>query len=309
MADIVICEFLNAAALQQIPGHVTLLYDPTLLERPDELRGELAKARALVVRSYVEVTGELLDAGPHLEVVGRIGVGLNNVDLDACAARNITVVNAPGSNAISVGEYAVTAAMMLLRAGAYQGNAAVLDGSWPRGRMIGSEVFGKRFGVIGYGNTGRASVQRAAALGMSVMACDPYVPGDDPAWQAVERADLDGVLRSCDIVSLHVPLTDETRYIINAAALAGMKQGAIVINAARGGVVDEAALAKAMRSGHIAGAALDVFETEPFEAGEAGKFDGIENIILTPHIAGVTHESNKRTSFDVIRNLVEALAV
>ena len=308
MADIVICEFLDAAALQQIPGDMTRLYDPTLLERPDELRGELATARALVVRSYVEVTGDLLDAGPHLEVVGRIGVGLNNVDLEACAARGITVVNAPGSNAISVGEYAVTAAIMLLRAGAFQGNAAVLDGSWPRGRMIGAEVSGKQFGVIGYGNTGRASATRAAALGMSVIACDPYVPDDDPAWQAVERADLDGVLRACDIVSLHVPLTDETHYIIDAGALKTMRQGAVLINAARGGVVDEAALADAMRAGHIAGAALDVFETEPFEAGDAGKFDGIDNIILTPHIAGVTHEANRRTSFDVIANLVEALA-
>lgn len=308
MADIVICEFLDAAALEQIPGDVTLLYDPTLLERPDELRREITNARALVVRSYVEVTGELLDAGPQLEVVGRIGVGLNNVDLDACAARNIKVVSAPGSNAFSVGEYAVTAAMMLLRSGAFQGNAEVLAGSWPRGRMIGAEVSGKRFGVIGYGNTGRASAMRAAALGMAVMACDPYVPDDDPAWQSVERADLSGVLRVCDIVSAHVPLTDETCYMIDAGALQSMKQGAVLINAARGGVVDEAALAAAMRSGHIAGAALDVFETEPFEAGDAGKFDGIDNIILTPHIAGVTHESNKRTSFDVIRNLVEALA-
>lgn len=308
MADVVICEFLDAAALEQIPGDVTLLYDPTLLERPDELRRELAVARALVVRSYVEVTGDLLDAGPQLEVVGRIGVGLNNVDLDACAARNIKVVSAPGSNAISVGEYAVTAAMLLLRAGAFQGNIEVLAGNWPRGRMIGAEVSGKRFGVIGYGNTGRASTVRAAALGMDVIACDPYVPDDDPAWQSVERADLGGVLRACDIVSLHVPLTDETRYMIDAGALQAMKQGTVLINAARGGVVDEAALAAAMRSSHIAGAALDVFETEPFEAGDAGKFDGIDNIILTPHIAGVTHESNRRTSFDVIRNLVEALA-
>ena len=307
MADIVICEFLDEAALEQIPDGLSVLYDPTLLERPDDLKQELAAARALVVRSYVDVTGELLDAGPKLEVIGRIGVGLNNVDLDACAARGIKVVNAPGSNAISVGEYAVTAAMMLLRVGAFQANGAVLDGSWPRHRLIGSEISGKRYGVIGYGNTGRASSARAAALGMTVMAYDPYVADDDPAWAAVERSELAALLAACDVVSLHVPLTDETRYMIDVSAIQQMKLGAILINAARGGVVEERALAVALKNGRLAGAALDVFETEPFEAGDASTFDGIDNIILTPHIAGVTGEANRRTSFDVIANLIEAL--
>ncbi len=307
MADIVICEFLDEDALAQIPDSYSCLYDPTLLNRPDEMRAELAKAKAFVVRSYVDVTGELLDAGPGLEVVGRIGVGLNNVDLAACAARGIKVVNAPGTNAASVGEYAVTAAMMLLRTGAFQANAEVLAGSWPRNQMIGAEVACKVLGVIGYGNTGRASATRAAALGMSVMACDPYVPDDDPAWQAVERAELAPLLSASDVVSLHVPLTDETRYMIDELAIQAMKPGAVVINAARGGVVDETALAAALRAGQLAGAALDVFETEPFESGQAARFAGIGNLILTPHIAGVTHESNRRTSFTVIENLVEAL--
>jgi (S)-sulfolactate dehydrogenase len=308
MADIVICEFLDDEALELVPAEISVLYDPTLMHRMDELRRELAVARAFVVRSYITVDGPLLNAGPGLEVVGRIGVGLNNVDLGACAARGIKVVNTPGSNAISVGEYAVTAAMMLLRGGAFQVNDRILDGSWPREQSIGFEIFGKTFGVIGYGNTGRAAASRASALGMTVKACDPYVADDDPAWSQVERCDHAGVLAGSDVVSLHVPLTDETRYLIDADQMAAMKQGSALINASRGGVVNEAALVEALRRGHLAGAALDVFETEPFEAREAEKFAGIGNIILTPHIAGVTDEANRRTSYDVIRNVVAALS-
>ena len=306
MPDIVICEFLDDAALADIPGTYSYVYDPALIERPDELASLLVDARALVVRSYIDVTAALLDTGPKLKVVGRIGVGLNNIDLEACAARGIAVVNAPGENAKSVGEYAVTAALMLLR-GAFQANAAVLAGSWPRTEMMGLELCGKSYGVVGYGNTGRASADCALALGMSVLACDPYVPADDPAWRRVERADFATLMQSVDAVSLHVPLTDETRYMVDAAAMADMKPGSVLINAARGGVVDETALVAMLKSGHLAGAALDVFENEPFEASEAGKFEGIGNLILTPHIAGVTHEANRRTSFTVIRNVLAAL--
>ncbi len=306
MKDIVICEFLDEAVLAGVGSGLTFHYDPELIARPDELRTLLGMARALVVRSAAEVTDELLAAGPRLEVVGRIGVGLNNIDLEACAARGIRVVNTPGANAVSVGEYAVTVALMLLR-GAYDGNAAMLAGGWPRQAMVGHEVSGRRFGVIGYGNTGRAAAARATALGFHVAACDPYVADDDPAWRLVERMDHMALLKSCDVVSLHVPLTDETRFMIDARAIAAMRPGAMLINAARGGVVDEVALAAALRDRHLGGAALDVFETEPLPADEAAMFAGLDNIILTPHIAGVTHEANRRVSEMVIRGVVEAL--
>jgi (S)-sulfolactate dehydrogenase len=173
--------------------------------------------------------------------------------------------------------------------------------------LIGRELAGKRLGLLGFGAIARATAVRAEALGMTVAGCDPYLPAAHPAWAGVERLERTALLAASDVVSLHVPLTAETRRMIDAAALAAMKPDAILINAARGGVVDEAALAGALKAGRLGGAALDVFETEPLDAAAGAVFAGAPNLILTPHIAGVTDESNVRVSAVTARAVVAVL--
>lgn len=273
----------------------TTLYEPSLVDRPDALAGQLATARALIVRNRTRVDKALLDAAPRLACVGRLGVGLDNIDVDACRQRGIAVFPATGANDLSVAEYVITAALLLLRR-AWFGTDAVAAGKWPRQDLIGREASGKTLGLVGFGSIGRETARRAAALGMSVVASDPFVPVSDPAWNLARPAGLDELLATADVVSLHVPLTPKTHHLIDAAAIAAMRSAAILVNAARGGIVDEAALADALACGGLGGAALDVFETEPLNAEAGARFAGLPNLILTPHIAGVTEESNIRVS-------------
>jgi (S)-sulfolactate dehydrogenase len=295
MADIVITEFMDESAIAERLSGRDVLYDPTLVDRPGALAEALAPARALVVRNRTQVRPALLDCAPHLRVVGRLGVGLDNIDVDACAARDIAVRPATGANDLSVAEYVLTAALVLLRR-AWFASDAVAAGEWPRMRLIGREVAGKTLGLIGFGAIARETAARAAALGMRVTAYDPHLPADHKAWRDVVHRDFAALLAEADVVSLHVPLTAETRHLIDEAALARMKPDAILVNAARGGVVDEAALAASLRDGRLGGAALDVFETEPLDAAAGARFRGLPNLLLTPHIAGVTDESNGRVS-------------
>lgn len=306
MAEVVISEFMDEAAVRDLAANYDVLYDPTLVERPDELVATVGTALALIVRNRTQVRGDLLDAAAHLEVVGRLGVGLDNIDMDLCQARGIAVVRAEGANVMSVTEYVLAGILLLLRR-AFVATAEVLAGEWPRTRLLGHEVEGKTLGLVGFGAIARAISPRARALGMYVVAYDPFVAADDPAWSrlAVTRCTLTELLRTADAVSLHVPLSDKTRYLIDAEALAQMKAGAVLINSARGGVVDEQALAASLRAGHLAGAMLDVFETEPLPADS--HWVGVPNVILTPHIAGVTAESNVRVSAKVAAAVRQAL--
>lgn len=300
MAEIVVSEFMDEAAIRERLAGRDVLYDATLVDRPEELKAALAEAKALIVRNRTQVRGDLLAAAPHLQAVGRLGVGLDNIDVEACRARGIAVYPATGANDVSVAEYVIATAMLLLR-GAYASTGAVVAGAWPRNRLInGREIFGKRLGLVGYGSIAREVAKRAAALGMEVGAYDPHLPTDHPAWHQpwgeVTRTELDSLLRESDVISLHVPLTPETRGLLDADRLAFCRPDTIVINAARGGVVDEPAIAAALKAGKLGGAALDVFEEEPLPAGRGAVFDGCPNLILTPHIAGVTAEANTRVS-------------
>lgn len=306
MADVVICEFMDQAAVDDLAREFDVLYEPELVDRPDDLVEAVANARALIVRNRTQVRGAVLGAAPALKVVGRLGVGLDNIDMEACRERGVVVRPATGANDVAVAEYVIATAMMLLR-DAYMANGEVIAGSWPRQRCMGREIGGKVLGLIGFGGIARETAKRAQALGMSVMAHDPFVPASDPAWQEVERAEMDALMARSDVVSLHVPLTPETRGLINAQAIAGMKPGAVLINTARGGVVDEQAMSDALQTGHLAGAALDVYETEPVTAESAARFNGVGNLVLTPHIAGVTQESNVRVSALTAANVREEL--
>lgn len=309
MVDIVIAEFLDEAALQAVPALYKVHYDPDLVDRPDELARLVTDARALVVRNRTQVRGELLAAASKLQVVGRLGVGLDNIDLEACRARNIAVCPASGANDVSVAEYVVCTAMMLRR-GAYMATARVSAGTWPRNDLIGREVEGAVIGLVGFGAIARHVARRATALGMVVIAHDPFVPISDPVWaeMGIAPVTFDELLKRADVVSLHVPLTDKTKNLIDASMLGQMKRDAILINAARGGVVDERALAAALKAGDLGGAAIDVFDTEPLKGEAAQLFADVPNLVLTPHIAGVTEESNVRVSKVTIENVLRALS-
>ncbi|KGF66715.1 3-phosphoglycerate dehydrogenase [Hoeflea sp. BAL378] len=306
MAHIVITEFMDEAAVARLARVHDTLYDPTLVDDPAALHGHLTAARALIVRNRTQVRETLLGMGPKLKVVGRLGVGLDNIDVGACKARSIKVIPATGANDLSVAEYVITTALMLLR-GAYLRSAEVASGAWPRQSMMGRELAGKTIGLVGYGSIAREVAWRAHMMGMQIVAYDPYLMADHPGWQIARNVSLDAVLELSDVVSLHTPLTEATRRMINAEALASMKKDAILINAARGGIVDEAALAEALRAGKLGGAALDVFETEPLTAEAGEKFTGLANLVLTPHVAGVTRESNERVSHLIAEKVLEAL--
>ncbi len=294
MTEVIITEFMDPDGVARLGRHFRVHYDSTLVDKPDVLGELLPDARALVVRNRTRVTAELLDKGPRLLCVGRLGVGLDNIDLAACEARGLPVYPATGANVVSVAEYAVAMALVLLRDGAYGASEAVLGGEWPRERLVGREALAKVLGLVGFGAIGQATAERAAAMGMRVIAHDPHLPDDDPAWAMAGRRELAALLAEADAVSLHVPLTEATRHLIGPDRIALMKPGAVIINTARGGVLDEAALVEALQTGHLGGAALDVFETEPLTAAAGARFRGVANLILTPHIAGVTRECNAR---------------
>mgnify|MGYP001828500042 FL=1 len=307
MPDIVISEFMDQGAVDSLAADYDVVYDPQLVDRQDDLLAAVASARALVVRNRTQVRGELLQAASALRVVGRLGVGLDNLDLEACRQRAVAVCPATGANNAAVAEYVIATAMTLLR-DAYAAGSEVIVGTWPRQRCMGREIGGKVLGLIGFGGIARETAQRARALGMSVMAHDPFVSGTDDAWNGVARSELDELLANADVVSLHLPLTDGTRGLLDTSMLARMKEGAVLINTARGGIVDEEALVKSLRAGHLAGAALDVFEIEPVTAAAGTRFAGVHNLVLTPHIAGVTQESNIRVSAVTASNVRKVLS-
>ena len=306
MADIVISEFMDEDALAQSFRGLDVLYQADLVDQPQALLAALENARALIVRNRTQVTQALIDAAKNLQVVGRLGVGLDNIDLKACRDRNIAVVPATGANDLSVAEYVITAALVLLRR-AWFATDLMVAGEWPRNQMMGRELAGKTLGLIGYGAIARETAKRAHHLGMRVVAYDPFIAASDPAWGAVTKLDLPTLAQGSDVISLHIPLTEQSHHLVDAGLISEMSEETVLINASRGGVVDEPALIDALRHRRLAGAALDVFEREPLAGGDAEAFADIPNLILTPHIAGVTQESNVRVSAVTIQNVLAHL--
>ena len=300
---VVISEFMSEAAVARLSQVHATAYEPDLVDRPEALQAAVAGARALIVRNRTQVGGALLAAAPALEVVGRLGVGLDNIDVADCEARGIAVRPARGANADAVAEYVMAAALHLIRGRAFFATEAVRAGAWPRGDCQGRELAGRTLGLLGYGDIARRCARRAEAMGMAVVAHDPLVERADGA----RLLTLEDLLATADVLSLHVPLTESTRGLLDAARLARMKPDAILINTARGGIVDEAALAAALKAGRLGGAALDVFAVEPLDAAAAEVFQGVPNLILTPHIAGVTEESNERVSAMIAEAVLEVL--
>jgi (S)-sulfolactate dehydrogenase len=307
MKRIVITEFMDEAAVAQLRAAHDVLYEPGLVDDGARLHAQAAAADAIIVRNRTQVRGELLASLKRCTVVGRLGVGLDNIDVPACEARGMRVIPATGANALSVAEYVIAAAMLLLR-GAYRSTAGVASGDWPRTALSGGrELAGKTLGLVGFGSIGQVTAGLARALGMQVIAFDAIMGRDHPAFRAdgVACVGLDELVARADVASLHVPLLDSTRNLFDAARIGAMKPGAVLINTARGGIVDEAAVAQSLRAGHLGGAALDVFGVEPLPA--QAHFEGCPNLLLTPHIAGVTQESNERVSSLIAARVLEAL--
>ncbi|MBI5278637.1 MAG: hydroxyacid dehydrogenase [Burkholderiales bacterium] len=303
---VVIPEFILPESLERLGAIHDVVYDPGLVGERQRLVDIARDADAIIVRRLTQVRGDLLDAMVRLKAVGRLGVGLDNIDVAACRARGIEVIPATGANAGSVAEYVIACTLLLVR-GAFFATEDVIAGAWPKPRLDGGrEVRGLTLGVVGFGSIGRATAALAHGLGMAVIACGRPGRVDALLVDGVTLVPFEQLLAASDVVSLHLPLTSESAGLFGARTLAAMKRGAVLVNAARGGIVDDRALVEALRSGHLGGAAVDAFEAEPL--GPSPMYAGVPNLVLTPHIAGVTRQSERRVNRAVVDRVLAALA-
>jgi D-3-phosphoglycerate dehydrogenase len=269
-----------------------------------DLRDALRKADGVIVRSETRLTAELLADPGRLRAVVRAGVGVDNIDLAAATRKGVVVMNTPGGNTVSTAEHTVTLLMALARH-VPAADASVRAGKWERGKFVGTQLAGKTLGVVGLGRIGREVARRAAGLDMKVVGFDPFLAPDRAGQLGIEAVQsLDELLPRCDFLTVHTPLTDETRDLIGAAQLARMKRGARVLNCARGGIVSEAALAEALASGHVAGAALDVFVQEP--PGDSPLLK-LPNVVVTPHLGASTVEAQESVAREAAQLLIDFL--
>lgn len=302
---VLVPELMHPVSLKRLRVEHDVHFDPTLFTRTDELLHAAQDADVLIVRNRTQVRGDLLSALHRCKAVGRLGVGLDNIDVEGCRSRGIEVIPAFGANARSVAEYVITCAMMLLRHSHYNVSENIGRGLWTRPKAPeGFEIAGKTMGLVGFGSIGRLTGLLASRMDMRVIAYDPSAAQEVRDYPC-EFMTLDELLSSADVVSLHVPLTDETRGLLDEERLSMMWPGAVLINAARGGIVDESALAAALQNKRISAAALDVFDDEPLPSGSC--LAGLPNLLLTPHIAGVTADSELRVC-ELIADRVLALA-
>lgn len=275
-----------------------------IVSNPKEFHQYLADTDAMLVRSAAKVTREVIEKAPKLRVIGRAGVGVDNVDLEAATAAGVLVMNTPGGNAVAVAEHTLGLMLAMTRS-IPQASESTKSGKWEKKKFLGHELRGKKVGVVGLGSIGREVVKRARAFEMSIVASDPYVNPQSAADLGIELVPLSKLFAESDYITLHMALTPETQNMLNAAAFAQMKNGVRIVNCARGELVDFAALREAMDSGKVAGAALDVFQTEPPAAGEP--LLAMPNVIATPHIGGSTEEAQEIVGVRIVEQVIEYL--
>jgi D-3-phosphoglycerate dehydrogenase / 2-oxoglutarate reductase len=290
----------NAAAIFRERGCEV---DEITGKTPEELKAIIGDYDGLAIRSATKVTKEILDAATNLKVIGRAGIGVDNVDIPYASAKGIVVMNTPFGNSITTAEHAI-ALMFALARQLPEANAQTQAGKWPKNDFMGVEVTGKTLGLIGAGNIGSIVADRALGLRMKVVAYDPFLSPDRAIELGVEKVELDQLLERADFITLHTPLTDQTRNILSRENLAKTKKGVRIVNCARGGLIDEEALKELLDSGHLAGAALDVFATEP--AKEHGLF-GTPNFVATPHLGASTNEAQVNVALQVAEQLADYL--
>ena len=296
MPRVLVSDKLSPTAVQIFKDRgVDVDYLPDLGKDKDQLLAVIDQYDGLAIRSATKVTEKLINAATRLKVIGRAGIGVDNVDIPAASRRGIIVMNTPFGNSITTAEHAI-ALMFALARQIPEANASTHAGKWEKNRFMGVEITGKTLGVIGCGNIGSIVATRGVGLKMHVIAYDPFLSEERASELGVEKVDLDELFARADIITLHTPLTDKTRNIIDAAAIARMKDGVRIINCARGGLIVEADLIAALKSGKVAGAGIDVFEVEP--ATDNALF-AMENVVCTPHLgASTTRGAGERGAAD-----------
>jgi len=266
-----------------------------------ELRASIGEYDGIIVRSKTELTADIINAAERLRVIGRAGIGVDNIDIEAATRRGIVVMNTPRENAVAAAEHTI-AMMLAICRNIPQANASTKSGKWERGKFMGVELFGKALGIIGIGNIGSLVAERAQGLKMNIIAYDPYIPEDAATLKGIPLVPLDDLLSQSDFITIHTPLTEETRNLLDEKALESVKTGVMIINCARGGIVKEEALLNALKSGKVGGASLDVFENEPAMDNPLFKLD---NVICTPHIGASTKEAQENVALAIADQVVD----
>jgi D-3-phosphoglycerate dehydrogenase len=304
MPKVLISDALSPAAVQIFKDRgIDVDFQPALGKDKDKLATLIGNYDGLAIRSATKVTAKILEWAKDLKVIGRAGIGVDNVDIPAATARGIIVMNTPFGNSITTAEHAISLMLALARQ-IPEADASTRAGKWEKNKFMGVEIFGKTLGIVGCGNIGSIVADRAIGLRMKVVAFDPFLSQERADDLGVEKVDLDELFRRADFITLHTPLTDKTRNIINAAAIKNMKKGVRIINCARGGLVDEAALYEALKSGQVAGAAFDVFVTEP--ATENPLFH-LPNVVCTPHLGAATSEAQENVALQIAEQMSDYL--
>ena len=301
---VLISDALSPAAVQIFKDRgVEVDFQPALGKDKDKLAAVIGNYDGLAIRSATKVTAKILEWSKNLKVIGRAGIGVDNVDIPAATARGIIVMNTPFGNSITTAEHAISLMLALARQ-IPEADASTRAGKWEKNKFMGVEIFGKTLGVIGCGNIGSIVADRATGLRMKVVAFDPFLSQERADDLGVEKVEIDELFRRADFITLHTPLTDKTRNIISAGAIKNMKKGVRIINCARGGLVDEAALYEALKSGQVAGAAFDVFVTEP--ATENPLFH-LPNVVCTPHLGAATSEAQENVALQIAEQMSDYL--
>ncbi|MHB8872357.1 MAG: phosphoglycerate dehydrogenase [Myxococcaceae bacterium] len=301
---VLVADDLSADGIAILKAGKGLEVDVKVGLKPPELKAIIGEYDALAVRSATKVTAEILEAGKKLKVIGRAGVGVDNVDLPAANRKGVVVMNTPGGNTITVAELTV-AMMMSISRNLPQATASMKSGKWEKKKFQGRELFNKTLGVIGIGNIGSVVVDRCLGMKMKVVAFDPFISPEAAKRLGCEIVTLDELYARADYISLHVPMTEQTKNLIGKEALAKMKKGAFLVNCARGGIVDEAALYEALQSGHLGGAAFDVFSSEPVSP--ESPLLKCDNFICTPHLGASTHEAQQNVATALAEQMVDYL--
>jgi len=304
MYRVLVADKLAPAGMEILRGASELEVDEAVGLKPPELAAKIAPYHGLVVRSGSTVTAEVIAAAANLRVIGRAGIGVDNIDVEAATKRGIVVMNTPGGNNVTTAEHAISMMLALARS-IPQATASMKSGKWEKGRFIGSEVFNKTLGVVGIGNIGSLVVDRALGLKMKVVAYDPFISEDAAKRLGIELVGLDELYTRSDFITVHTPLTADTRGLIGTAAFAKMKKGVRIINCARGGIVDEEALAAAIREGKVAGAALDVFAEEPPPPDHP--LLKLDQVICTPHLGAATDEAQLNVAVAIAQQVATYL--